>query len=180
MTWSIEVAQARSSPAVSLDEARAQLNVQDEDDTLSLLIDAATSHVERLTGFYVGQQTLVQHQDEFAEESVRLMAAPVTNVTDIHYDDADGAQQTFTDFVTRTKANPPIVYSDSWPSTSSKPGSVRITMTAGEAATSDMKLAILMLCAHWYENREAVITGTIVTETPIGVDALLSKYKQFR
>lgn len=45
--------------------------------------------------------------------------------------------------------------------------------------TPDVEQAALMLVAHWYENREAVVTGTIATPIPIGVERLLWYRKRF-
>ncbi|MGV8944667.1 head-tail connector protein [Thermomonas sp.] len=46
-------------------------------------------------------------------------------------------------------------------------------------ATPDVEQALLMIVAHWYENREAVATGTIATVIPIGVERLLWYRKRF-
>jgi hypothetical protein len=36
-----------------------------------------------------------------------------------------------------------------------------------------------LLCGHYYENRQQVLTGTIVSELPMGVQALLSTYRVY-
>jgi uncharacterized phiE125 gp8 family phage protein len=52
-----------------------------------------------------------------------------------------------------------------------------IAYTAGEADIPDgMRQAVLMLVAHWYENREAIVVGTISSEVSLGVNQLLSPY----
>lgn len=40
--------------------------------------------------------------------------------------------------------------------------------------------ALKLLAAGWYRNRESIITGTIVAEMPLGVEALLAPYRVFR
>lgn len=40
-----------------------------------------------------------------------------------------------------------------------------------------LKIAALMLVAHWYQNREAVVTGTIATQVPMAVDTLITPYR---
>jgi uncharacterized phiE125 gp8 family phage protein len=40
-----------------------------------------------------------------------------------------------------------------------------------------IKQAILLLVGAWFENREAVLTGTIVATLPFAVDALLAPYR---
>ncbi|MBB3142198.1 head-tail connector protein [Halomonas organivorans] len=43
----------------------------------------------------------------------------------------------------------------------------------------DLTTAMLLLIGHWYENREAVALGTIATELPMAVQALISPYRHF-
>ena len=43
--------------------------------------------------------------------------------------------------------------------------------TEGNAAR--YALAVKGLCLHWYDNRGNIITGTIVTDIPLGVQALI-------
>lgn len=40
----------------------------------------------------------------------------------------------------------------------------------------DIEMAMLMLIAHWYANREAASSGGL-TETPLAVEALLQPYR---
>lgn len=47
------------------------------------------------------------------------------------------------------------------------------------ALTNDVKQAILLLVGHWYANREDVVTGTIASQLPMGVHALLWTRKRF-
>lgn len=44
---------------------------------------------------------------------------------------------------------------------------------------ADLELAILMLAADWYENREATITGTIINAIPIGVEQIVDEYRRY-
>ncbi|CAB4177361.1 Phage conserved hypothetical protein [uncultured Caudovirales phage] len=39
----------------------------------------------------------------------------------------------------------------------------------------DYLMALMLLVAHWYENREAVVTGTIATTLPLAYDDLLDE-----
>ena len=45
--------------------------------------------------------------------------------------------------------------------------------------TPDVWQAMVLLVAHWYANREAVVTGTIATTVPLGVERLLWYRKRF-
>lgn len=60
-------------------------------------------------------------------------------------------------------------------------GSVVIQYRAGYAETpAQIKVAIMMLVAQWYNTRENVITGTITSQMPFAVDALLQPYRVYR
>lgn len=43
--------------------------------------------------------------------------------------------------------------------------------------TDDIRLAMLLVIAHWYENREPVISATVVRELPLSYRSLLSSYR---
>ena len=68
-----------------------------------------------------------------------------------------------------------------WPATYAASDAVRITATAGyaniQAVPEVAKHAIRLLVGHWYENREAVVTGTISSDVGLTVEALLSTLK---
>lgn len=70
----------------------------------------------------------------------------------------------------------------SWPATASQINAVTIRYTAGYGANGDavpapIRQAILMLLAHWYENREAINIGNISTELPLAAQWLLEPYR---
>ena len=44
---------------------------------------------------------------------------------------------------------------------------------------ADLELAILMLGAEWYANREATITGTIINAIPIGVEQIVNEHRRY-
>lgn len=60
----------------------------------------------------------------------------------------------------------------------------RIGAELGEGAgeqpmTSAITAAVLLWGGHFYENREAVVTGTISTTIPLAVDSLLEPYRRW-
>jgi len=66
----------------------------------------------------------------------------------------------------------------SWPSQG--PVVVEFVAGYGDDATDvpqSAKLAMLMLVCQWYEQRQPLVTGTIVAKLPFAVDALLSALK---
>lgn len=121
---------------------------------------------------------------------VSLDASVITGIAyatpRVRYWDGDGVQQTMvegTDYDILIDDNPPRIVLPPfgvWPLVESgSRGSVEIDFVAGYGASSQtmpplLKQAILMLCAHWYENRMAV--GSYGTETPFAVDSILKIY----
>ena len=47
----------------------------------------------------------------------------------------------------------------------------------GMKIDDDVKLALMLLVGHWYENREVVNIGNITTVLPFGFKALLEPYR---
>jgi hypothetical protein len=71
-------------------------------------------------------------------------------------------------------------YNEIWPTTLDHPNAVQIQYVTGYADASALAtarpniiLAIKMLVDHWYENRSPILAGSIVTDIPKTVDALL-------
>ena len=59
---------------------------------------------------------------------------------------------------------------------------ITVTFDAGYgsqagSAPKPLHQAILMLVAHWFQNRETVNVGNIVTELDYAVKALLQRYR---
>ncbi|SDO72583.1 Phage gp6-like head-tail connector protein [Halomonas shengliensis] len=44
----------------------------------------------------------------------------------------------------------------------------------------DLTTAMLLLIGHWFENREAVVIGTITSELPLAVEALIAPYRHYQ
>lgn len=44
---------------------------------------------------------------------------------------------------------------------------------------SDIKHAVLMLGAHWYDNREASLVGVSAQTIPFGVAEIIAEYRNF-
>jgi uncharacterized phiE125 gp8 family phage protein len=69
-----------------------------------------------------------------------------------------------------------------WPTLRAREvGAVKVDWTAGwanaAAVPADIVHAIKLMIGHWFENREAVVVGTISTALQFSVDALLSPWR---
>lgn len=73
-------------------------------------------------------------------------------------------------------------YGTSWPAERSQMRAVRVTYQAGYGTTcddipADIQQAILMVAAHWWNNREAVALGVVSEEIALSVRDQLRPYK---
>jgi uncharacterized phiE125 gp8 family phage protein len=154
-----------------------------QDDLISLQITAARELVESYTGRQLVTATFKLTLDAFPC-LIRLPRPPLQAVTTVKYYDTDGVLQTVdaADYQVDATAMPGTLspaYGVSWPASRWQPAAVEIVYTAGFGATAAsvpamLRQAILLTVAHWYTNREAVITGTIASELPLGVQRILS------
>ncbi|MBA4203373.1 head-tail connector protein [Pannonibacter phragmitetus] len=178
-----------SPPAVepvSVAELRAQVRLvhTQEDALLEHYIKAARQHVEALTRRALITQTLQVMLDAWpAGRAVRLPVGPVQDVLAVNLMDGDGVPQPLPSGAWR-------FYRGSEPgSLRAAPGmgpvepvnGIQIEFIAGygpngSSVPEPLRQAILLLAAHWYENREASVefgNGTM----PQALDRLLSTYR---
>jgi uncharacterized phiE125 gp8 family phage protein len=168
--------------AVSLDEATAHCRVMGTYDDVLIegMIDAATAHIQMLAGRAFGFQTWEAIFDTFPSGNICLNFGPVSDVVSIIYRDSAGDQQTIPpENYELLEASPEgvIVPLESWPTTDGSPNAVVIEFNAGESFPLEIKQAVLMLVAHWYENRESAAEKPY-TEVPFAVSALVGLHRR--
>lgn len=186
-----------ASEPVSLAEAKAHLRVDipDDDTYIATLVQAARERVETITNRSLVTQTWRAWLDAFPAEldrrgqpSIGLSRGPAVSVSNVKYIDAAGALQTLSPsaYVLDNKNQDSVprvrpAYGTSWPVTRAELDAVQVEFVAGygepAAVPAPIKTAMLQYIAHWYQNRETVITGTIVSETPMAGDTLLWPYR---
>lgn len=179
---------APTEPVLDLDTVKRHLGVghNDDDDLISLYLDAATAAVEGPTGIGIPLRSATYRLtlDAFPCDSITIPLRPVTAVTSVQFKDTSGVTQTLTptayvaDFAMGTVSR---AIGGSWPPTAPLPGSVTITFTAGFATIpADLQAAVLLLVGHYYRNREAVV-GTEGSVTPMalpmGSETIFSRYR---
>lgn len=171
------------STPLTLADAKTHLRVvHDADDAyIASLIDRAADYIE---GYYgsslaLGTQTYQLHLDGFPSV-ITVPIWPVQSISSITYRDADGNEQTLTDFDADTKGNPVTITplpGAVFPQTDGTFNSVTVEFVAGfQFMPRDLEQALLLLIGHWYENREAVNVGSSINEYPLAFDAILHKY----
>lgn len=184
---------APAAEPISRDDAKEHLRVThtDDDDYIDALIAAARARLDGITGILgraLIDQTWTLELDEFpANGEIRIPLAPLSSITQIDYRDADSVSQTLaTSVYTTTKRNGVsyVVRKDgqSWPAIDNDPDAVTVTFVAGYGeAGSDVPPALIaamkLHIGHMYENREAVVVGTIASDLPLGYEALVDPFK---
>ncbi|HCS53283.1 head-tail connector protein [Rubinisphaera sp.] len=181
-----------SQPAeepLSLDMVKEQLRIDGDDENAHLqrLMRSARHQVEQQCWRQLMRATLFWTMDEFPEcRTLFFPRPPLVEVTSVKYYDLDGQLQTFDpmNYFVDTTGEPGRIALKSahdWPETNLQPGSVQITYEAGledpADVPEDLIVAMLLIVGHQYTNREAVALGTIATELPMGVNALLTPHR---
>lgn len=152
------------------------------------LIRAAREWVEHYTGRALITQTWSLWLDAVPTGTeVVLPYGSLQSVAQITYVDPDGLTQTWdaANYVVASagiRGRVVLANGASWPSTAVRPECLRIQFTCGygpawNSVPSAVQQAMLLLIGNWYENREATISGTIIADVPMGVEALLAPYR---
>ncbi len=187
----LERVTAPAATPVSVDDMLEHLwTVYDNtaDSYLQRLLTAATSHTETVTGRVLVSQQWRGYLQEWpaGDSSIPLPFGRTVSVDALNWLDAGGTDHTISDFIPAVVGpEPQIMPADTWPSDelfSVDP--IRVLFTAGfgdpEDVPEDLRQAIAMLAAHWYEIREAVITGTQINKVPMAYDALVNPWRMRR
>lgn len=179
---------------LSVAELKAHLRVDnaDEDELIASLGVAARDYCEQQTSHILCARNFYLEADEFPSErnDIVLPIGPVSAIVQVGWrvlGSGDPVQvgTSGTHYRAATNLNParlrlPLTMT-AWPSTELATDAVQIVVTAGyasPAAVPDMaKHAIRLIVGHWFENREAVVNGTISTDVRFTIDALLGTMK---
>jgi uncharacterized phiE125 gp8 family phage protein len=177
---------------VSTTEAKLHCRIDGtaEDTLIAMLIQAARELAENETNRALITQAWTAYLDAFPKVGyLYLPKPPLGVVNSVKYYDYDGVLQTMPStsydvgMTGTTPAKLCLAQNAYWPtSIRQRPDAVRIEFTcgygaAGSAVPASIRAAMLLLIGHWYENREAVVTGTIATEIPQSAQRLLWSYK---
>jgi len=184
-----------SAPAlepVSVSEAKDYLRVDTaiEDPVVASLILAARLHIEGALDIAMVTQSWSLFLDCWPEEGrVSIPLGPLKSVDSMKVYDADDAAQTVspeTYVVDLSSLRPCLVRQAGtvWPRPGRAANGIEIALTAGYGEAPDkvpqpIRQAVLMLAAHWYEQREPVVFEK-PDELPHGVADLLKPYRQVR
>jgi uncharacterized phiE125 gp8 family phage protein len=174
------------SAPVSVAEAKRHLRIDhaDEDSVVEGLIASAVSYLDGWTGVLgraLEAQTWELALDRFPVGQIVLPLGPVASVTSVAYTDPAGVEQTVdsANYVVDTRPiEGRVIPADgfAWPSTKAGANAVRVRWVAGTGTPGAIRVALLMLVAHWYRVREAV--GEDMKAVPLGVEALIVPFRR--
>lgn len=182
------VVTAPTDLVVSLDAAKRFLRVthEHEDTIIRACIMAATPAIQEWTGRQLLQATFDHRLDCWPDGPVTLPWPPVQSITSVSYYDSDGAVQVWDSANYQLDASAPArlapVPGQSYPGIQSGrllPITIRMVCgaTAQELIPSELVQAVLVMTEHLYTNRELMVTGTIATEIPFTVSALIDTWR---
>lgn len=182
-----KVVTAATGNILTSSEVKTHLKVDTTaDDTLiSALIVACTNSAQEYTNRFFLETTLDMFADEWKEIST-LLKSPVTSVDSIKYYDQDDNQQTLDTSVYAFDmvSMPARIFlkpNQSFPELSERKNAIEVRYKVGVSSASDVdqaiKQAVLLTIGNYYENRQAVVTGTIATELPMNAKFLLDQYR---
>lgn len=196
----ITIISAPPEEPMSLAAAKAHLRVTSasEDSYIGSLISVARGYVESVTGRSLVARTVRWTIDAFPcgpRADMKLPTAPVQAIDSIVYTATDGTEKTWAAenyFIDDDGDMPALClgYEKDWPSdVRDIRGAVKITMEAGyppdlgspvdytAEIPEEIIHAMKLLIAHWHCKRQAA-SGDALTEIPMGVMALLARYKR--
>lgn len=184
----IEVLELVGEEAVTVEEVKQHLRIDHDldDGYLITLIQAATEYCENATNRIVRQKRMALYLDRFPrKQALELAVHPVQSVESVIYWNGTGEDYLVpaTAYDAKLTIEPAALLAKvGWPQVPPQPGRVRIEVTAGfQSVPPSIRQAILLICGHFYENRE--IIGDKYgnqRELPLSVSALLSPYKRYR
>ena len=191
---------APSIRPVELEELRQHCRIDaaaEEDALLGIYLDSAVSILDGYSGSLgrclINQVWRVDLGCWPVNRRVAFRFPDVSSVS-VSYQDAGGSQEslpnteywlepvaTGTSLVFSPDAALPELYSVQ------RPDRVSVSMHCGYGATADavpmaLRLAVMMLAAHFYEHREAAVVGNglSVNELPLGVQRLIAPFRVLR
>ncbi len=181
-----------SAPAiepVTLADAKAHLRVDGaaEDTLITALIQVARLQVEAALGLALIQQGWTWRIDRWPSTgAIELPLRPVASITQVRAQNADLSFTValLTSYLLDGRGEPPrlVPTGAGLPLPGVAALGCEINFTAGYGALAadvptPLRQAILLLIAHWFENREPTSEGTQARPIPDTVNALLNPFR---
>ena len=186
---SLVLMSAPATEPVTVAEAKAHLRVDatNEDTLIASLILTSRLHLETALGLALITQSWRLFLDRWPPtKDIELPIRPLQSIDAVRVWPADGAAAAIDadDYLADIASAPPRLVRTGviWPQPGKAANGIEIDLTAGYGpAASDvpgpLRQALLLLVAHWYENREPIAVGAPETAVPRAVSELLEPYR---
>lgn len=177
---------------VSLEEIRKHVRRDDtteEDGLLQSYVNAAVDHLDGYSGILgrclLEQIWAVPFHDWLAR--MRLPFPDVSAATITYVDKLGTEQMVAADLyeIAEDHRGAYIHFADAFAKPSLEGDAdfpITIAITTGYGAAADVpeaiKVAVMLLAAHFYENREATLVGVSASSLPLGVSALIKPFRR--
>ena len=177
-TEPVTVAEAAQQCRLTASDLAADTNLTAE---LQRLIVAARKYAEGVTGKSLAEKTVTAVCDSFpAGGIIELPAGPIKTLTSLSYKNEAGTSTDITNSVIVDDFTFPsrliLKSSESWPTeTLYEVNPITIVYVAADTTTGNIKAAMLLMIAHWFDNRAEVVTGQESYSIPFGAEALLGQ-----
>lgn len=193
MAYALNLITAPATEPLTLAEVKQHCDCErdDQDALFTRLLQAAREKVESDTDrslINTSWQLWLDSWPNGVSGSVYLPRAPIFNVQTVSYinPDTDTTIIGSSNFIV-SKQEPPRIYPNTgagftWPTYLRTAQAISIVFVAGYGSSASSvpaiaKQAILLLCGHWYENREASISGTIHGKIEHAYDSLIESLR---
>lgn len=181
--YPVDQASVTATDLIALQDVKDHLRVTTtvENDLILALLDTAIQVVENMTNRILGSRAAYLYADDWASQVFQF--GPITAITAVQYYDGANVLQDLPETlywydIQSTPAritflSPPSTYPD-------RHQAIRITATIGhDVIPPALRQAILLLVGHYYETRQAVITGPAPHEVPMAVRHLVNPWRLF-
>jgi uncharacterized phiE125 gp8 family phage protein len=192
MKTTIKTAPTKEPITRALLKEHSRITTDEDDDYIDNLIKTVRRQVEQITGRALITQTWYYYMDKWPSGNYfKLPYPPLQSVTSVKYIESDTTISEWSsgEYIVDTDSEPGRVvldYGESFPGATLLPSNPIYTeFVCGYGddrldVPDDIRHAMLMLCAHYYEMREPTITGTILTPVPMTVERLLADHRRSR
>ena len=170
-----ELVTGPTTEPVTLSEAKKQLEIASSDTThdvhISALIQAAREQWEHDTDTVTCYQTLRLRVGSL-HDGFTLLRSPIHSITSIQYYDGNNALQTLSSSLYQLHVDQfRLAYQVSLPATASRWDAWTITYKCGnsqdgQSVPEAAKAAIKLLVAHYFENRDMLMSEALQTMRP--------------
>lgn len=185
-TRSFRLTQGSPEP-ITLAQLKLHMRIDSsaEDALLTASIIAAREYCESMTQRALVTSTWRALMDRFpaGREPIILQHGSVSAISSLKYIDAkrDTITWASTNYALDDKITPCRIRldkaNDSWPTTDDTEAAVEVNYTVTPTVPTQVTQAMLLLCGHWYENRETVVVGATSTKIEMATKALLDSVR---